>query len=225
VSDVSVPLRRHSRRRLIGRQPLRAATPERTPRAADLGRADRFAKDYRQARCLEDEGRLPLVTSHVDRLVKSIGEVGLLEPIIVCRRGKRTPSLVLVAGRHRLEACRKLKHETILALVETEDSTALEQWRALAEIDENLIRRDLTAAQRAKLIARRKAAYEATHPETKHGGAPRGSSSKVEKLKKDRFTVETAQQKRTIDGVYRRGRDPCEGAWRRSGPERGAGAY
>jgi hypothetical protein len=38
--------------------------------------------------------------------------------------------------------------------------------RLLAEIDENLIRRDLTAAQRAKLVAKRKA-YEAVHPETK----------------------------------------------------------
>lgn len=38
--------------------------------------------------------------------------------------------------------------------------------------DENLIRRDLTPAQRAKLVAQRKKAYEAVHPETKHGGAP-----------------------------------------------------
>ena len=38
----------------------------------------------------------------------------------------------------------------------------------------DLIRRDLTATQRAKLIARRKAAYEATHPETKTGGTGRG---------------------------------------------------
>lgn len=37
-------------------------------------------------------------------------------------------------------------------------------WR---EVDENLIRRDLTAAQRAKLIAKRKAAYEAVPPETR----------------------------------------------------------
>jgi phage terminase large subunit-like protein len=35
---------------------------------------------------------------------------------------------------------------------------------------ENLIRRDLTPAQRAKLVARRKAAYEAVYPETKQGG-------------------------------------------------------
>jgi len=35
-----------------------------------------------------------------------------------------------------------------------------------------VIRRDLTAAQRAKLVSRRKAAYEKVHPETKNGGAP-----------------------------------------------------
>jgi hypothetical protein len=46
----------------------------------------------------------------------------------------------------------------------------------------NLIRRDLTPAQRAKLIAKRKAAYEAVHPETKHGATGRGrKSSQVEK--------------------------------------------
>jgi len=45
--------------------------------------------------------------------------------------------------------------------------------RALAEIDENLIRRDLTPAQRAKLIAQRKGAYQKAHPETKHGATGR----------------------------------------------------
>jgi hypothetical protein len=69
---------------------------------------------------------------------------------------------------------------------------ALGARAALTEIDENLIRRDLTPAQRAKLVAKRKAAYEAVHPETKHGGARRGSSSKVENLKRERFTVDTA---------------------------------
>jgi hypothetical protein len=48
----------------------------------------------------------------------------------------------------------------------------LKRWRALAEIDENLIRTELTPAQRAKLTAQRKGAYQKAHPETKHGGAP-----------------------------------------------------
>jgi hypothetical protein len=36
----------------------------------------------------------------------------------------------------------------------------------------DLIRRDLTPAQRAKLTAQRKGAYQKAHPETKTGGAP-----------------------------------------------------
>jgi ParB family chromosome partitioning protein len=49
--------------------------------------------------------------------------------------------------------------------------------------------RDLTPAQRAKLTAKRKAAYEAVHPEAKHGATGRGG-------KKDRnlrsFSSDTA---------------------------------
>lgn len=51
---------------------------------------------------------------------------------------------------------------------------------ALAEIDKNLIRRDLTPAQRAKLVSKRKAAYEAVYPETKHGRSPVGRGGKKE---------------------------------------------
>ncbi|WP_164934803.1 hypothetical protein [Bradyrhizobium zhanjiangense] len=43
----------------------------------------------------------------------------------------------------------------------------------------------------AKLIAKRKAAYEAVHPETRHGGSRRGSSRQIGELK-DRFTADTS---------------------------------
>lgn len=50
---------------------------------------------------------------------------------------------------------------------------------------------DYRPAQRAKLIAKRKAAYEAVHPETKHGGSRRGSSRQVGNSN-GRFTAGTA---------------------------------
>ena len=51
----------------------------------------------------------------------------------------------------------------------------------------------MTPAQRAKLVSKRKAAYEATHPVTKHGatGRGRGKSSQVGKSV-DGFVAETA---------------------------------
>jgi hypothetical protein len=120
--------------------------------------------------------RLPLVESHVRALMKSIQEVGLIEPIVVARKRH---GIFIVAGFHRYEACRRLKLESIAAIVENEDSPEVERWQLLAEIDENLVRRDLTPAQRAAQIERRKTAYEAVHPETKQGGTKGAGRGKV----------------------------------------------
>src|SRR5690606_33727963 len=55
------------------------------------------------------EGRRPL--RDVDELADSIREVGLLNPITV------TPDSVLIAGLHRLEACRRLGWTEIPCIV------------------------------------------------------------------------------------------------------------
>jgi hypothetical protein len=52
-----------------------------------------------------------------------------------------------------------------------------------------MMRRDLTPAQLAKLVSKRKAAYEATHPETKYGATGRGGKKDA---KFASFTKETA---------------------------------
>ncbi|WP_407114345.1 hypothetical protein [Bradyrhizobium sp. LMG 9283] len=52
------------------------------------------------------------------------------------------------------------------------------------------IRCDSRRSQWAKLIAKRKAAYEAVHPETKHGAA--AVVERVLKLRKARFMVDAA---------------------------------
>lgn len=108
----------------------------------------------------------PLVTEDVDKLAKSIKEVGLIQPITVRRavvmNGVAEQGYQIVAGHHRVAACRTLAWNAIDAiLIESEEFLQAE----LIEIDENLCRSELTAAQRAKSIKRRKEIWEAMHPQ------------------------------------------------------------
>lgn len=81
----------------------------------------------------------------VSGLASSIAQLGLLNRIHVL------PDGVLVAGLHRLEACKLLGWETIpVRIVEFDELDA-----ELAEIDENLRRNDLTILQQAEHLARR----------------------------------------------------------------------
>jgi len=55
--------------------------------------------------------------------------------------------------------------------------------------------RSLTPAQRAKVIAGRKKAYEAVHPETKHGGAAgKADGGKTKGAKLASFAANTARR-------------------------------
>src|SRR5271169_5314611 len=143
----------------------------------------------------------------VDKLAKSIEKEGLLQPIIV-RPLPDHRGYVLIAGHHRLEAVRKLKHDTIRA--EILEGLSADQAR-VAEIDENLIRADLTPSERAVHHAERKALYLKLHPETKHGGAPgkAGGGKKAKDAKLASFVKDTAKKtgkaKRTIARDVSRG--------------------
>jgi ParB-like chromosome segregation protein Spo0J len=135
----------------------------------------------------------------VAELVQSMRERGQLQPIIV-RPNSQGTGYWLVAGRHRLEAARKLKWDSINALV-FEGMNADEA--ELAEIEENLIRADLSPAERALHQARRKELYESLHPETKHGGdrkSVKQSSSQNENLKAfvDATAARTGKGRSTI---------------------------
>lgn len=109
----------------------------------------------------------PLVTEAVDKLAASIREVGLIQPITVrsCSLmpgGLAGQGYQIVAGHHRVAACRALGWVEIDAIVvDAADHLTAE----LLEIDENLCRSELTASQRASAIKRRKAIWEALHPE------------------------------------------------------------
>jgi hypothetical protein len=115
----------------------------------------------------------------VDELAESIKQQGQLQPIII---RPQDSGYVLVVGSHRLEAVRKLGHEAIeCRILEGMDA----DQALLAEIDENLVRADLTPSERAAHHAERKRLYLKLHPETekgKAGGRPRKTSDKMSKV-------------------------------------------
>jgi N6-adenosine-specific RNA methylase IME4 len=127
----------------------------------------------------------------LDELERSIRTVGLLSPITV------TESLRLVAGNHRLTVCRdRLKWKTIPAVVLSLDAIDAE----LAEIDENLVRNELTVLERGEQLARRKELYLARHPETRpvyeRGGPGRGKGKTGGIIPGVSFAAETAGKAR-----------------------------
>ncbi len=84
-------------------------------------------------------------------------------PIQVLRNGGG--KLHLVAGAHRLEACKRISVEVRAEIIECSELEA-----RLIKIDENLFRRELGALDRAVFLAERKAVYEEMYPDTKKGG-------------------------------------------------------
>lgn len=104
--------------------------------------------------------------SKVLSFMDSIRVNGLKTPITVF--GKEDAATVhLSAGGHRLEACTRLGMTTILCFHELGDEHDRELW----EIDENLIRNDLSVAERALFMARRKEIHLIKFPETAKGVA------------------------------------------------------
>jgi len=94
---------------------------------------------------------------NLEELKKSIQEIGLINPITI------TEDYHLVAGYHRLEACKQLGWKTIpVKIMDADELTA-----QLIEIDENLIRNELTVLERAEILKKRKEIYEAKYPESK----------------------------------------------------------
>jgi ParB family transcriptional regulator, chromosome partitioning protein len=124
----------------------------------------------------------------VDRLAESFQEVGQLQPIVVRSVAGADHTYWLVLGERRLEAARKLRWDTIRAdVVEGLDADRLE----LAEIDENLMRGELSPSERGAHQAKRKEIYERLYPETKAGG-DRKSKSQNEILKEPAYIDDTA---------------------------------
>lgn len=108
----------------------------------------------------------PLDAAHVANLAVSISEVGLDHPIglRVLRpeeQGDDGCVWMRTRGGHRLAAFRLLGRPAIPAKVR--DQAA--ETAAIAEVDENLLRRDLTPLERAQAFAARLDAWAALHPD------------------------------------------------------------
>jgi ParB family chromosome partitioning protein len=124
----------------------------------------------------------------VDELAESIREIGLINPITI------NDKKMLLAGYHRLEACKKLGFIDIdcNVLTDCENMDA-----ELVEIDENLIRNDLLPFDRGQYEYRRKQIYEIKYPETKQGGDRKSEDAKSKNndyFLKDTFVKDTANK-------------------------------
>ena len=88
----------------------------------------------------------------VASLAESISTIGLQSPIVVKKHPDDPGLLLLVAGAHRLEAVRSLGWQQIEALVVEGSDNEMR----LIEVAENLIRKDLTALDRARFLSEHK---------------------------------------------------------------------
>lgn len=114
------------------------------------------------------DNRREINDSKVGGLMKSIAEVGLLNPITVTKKHR------LIAGAHRLAACKKLGWGEIECNVMELDGLKAE----LAEIDENLVRHSLSHIEEGEQLLRKKEIYEQLYPETK-AGTSQGIGKKI----------------------------------------------
>lgn len=106
---------------------------------------------------------------YVQLLAASMAETGQHTPIQV-GPANAEGQYPLIAGAHRAAAAEAAGLDTLQAIV----FSGSELQAKMLEVDENLLRRELSEMDRAVFLAERKAIYEALFPETGHGKAPKG---------------------------------------------------
>jgi ParB family chromosome partitioning protein len=130
----------------------------------------------------------------VKALADSIDKIGLQHPISI---RKHTDQYVLVAGLHRLEACKKLGHNGIMCAIRSFTNAETRMW----EISENLHRAELTTQERVEQIAEwvklcereRKKEVSGQVGQKPQGGRPEGGIAAASRqLGLDRKEVERA---------------------------------
>jgi len=94
----------------------------------------------------------------LDDLEKSIKDLGLMNPIHISR------DFYLIAGRHRLQAFINLRRKYIPCII----VKATKDKARLLEIDENLMRNELSEYQKGIQMWERKLIYESIFPPSKY---------------------------------------------------------
>ena len=132
------------------------------------------------------EGRRATDEKKIKDLADSIKVLGLLNPITVNVDG------TLIAGKHRLEACKLLGWQEI----PTNQININALLAELAEIDENLIRNELHWLDADKQLERRQAIYEEMFPDTKREATLKQNLPKRQNVVTDMktFTEDTAEK-------------------------------
>ena len=99
----------------------------------------------------------------------------------------------MIAGLHRLEAAKLLDWTEIECTISSLEGLLAE----LAEVDENVVRKGLSAVEYSDLLLRRKEIYETLHPETKNGGDRKSEKIRIAKCNSDfakPFIQDTAEK-------------------------------
>jgi len=138
------------------------------------------------------EKRREVKSDYVQKLADSIKQIGLINPITI------TPDNRLIAGYHRLQAFIQLGETRIPAVI----LNLSELEARLAEIDENLIRNELSVLERGEWLLERKAIYEELHPDTRWGvagGLARQGSANAESAFAKDTSEKTGQSRRVIE--------------------------
>lgn len=143
--------------------------------------------------------------SKVMTLVASIEQIGLQTPITVW--AKPDDAFQLVAGAHRLAAAKHLCWEVIDAFFMKGDDIDRHIW----EIDENLMRSELTPTQFSEHLAKRKELWEAKQEAKSGTSCPtltgRGNTAYASETAKA-----TGVDKRTINRAVSRAEGVCQEA-------------
>ena len=140
---------------------------------------------------IETSQRLrPASEAAIETIIASVEQLGLIKDEIIVRKVKhRGGKLVLVAGLHRLEACRRMDWMVPAKIFDCTDD-----WAQLMEVDDNLAGAELGALDSAIFLATRKRIYESLHPEAKHGGDRRSADFQVDFVSVRSFAAVTAEK-------------------------------